>query len=87
MKKILIFLLLFNSVIFNAKAELAYIDINFIIMPTVHKQDFYFGIYDLITMLSFALIFIGGFKYITSRSNLVPLNDTELIHSINHRNH
>ena len=64
-----------------------YIDINFIIMPTVHKQNFYFGIYDLITMLSFALIFIGGFKYITSRSNLVPLNDTELIHSINHRNH
>ncbi len=64
-----------------------YIDINFIIMPTVHKQDFYFGIYDLITMLSFSLIFIGGFKYITSRSNLVPLNDTELIHSINHRNH
>ena len=64
-----------------------YIDINFIIMPTVHKQDFYFGIYDLITMLSFALIFIGGFKYITSRSNLVPLNDTELVHSINHRNH
>ena len=37
--------------------------------------------------ISFALIFIGGFKYITSRSNLVPLNDTELIHSINHRNH
>ena len=64
-----------------------YIDINFIIMPTVHKKDFFFGIYDLITMLSFALIFIGGFKYITSRSNLVPLNDTELVHSINHRNH
>ena len=64
-----------------------YIDINFIIMPTVHKKDFFFGIYDLITMLSFALIFIGGFKYITSKSNLVPLNDTELVHSINHRNH
>ena len=64
-----------------------YIDINFIIMPTVHKQDFFFGIYDIITMLSFALIFIGGFKYITSRSNLVPLNDSELVHSINHRNH
>ena len=64
-----------------------YIDINLIIMPTVHKQDFFFGIYDIITMLSFALIFIGGFKYITSRSNLVPLNDSELVHSINHRNH
>ena len=64
-----------------------YIDINFIIMPTVHKTNFHFGLYDLITMLSFALIFIGGFKFITTRSNLVPLKDTELVHSINHRNH
>ena len=64
-----------------------YIDINFIIMPTVHKTNFHFGLYDLFTMISFALIFIGGFKFITTRSNLVPLNDTELVHSINHRNH
>ena len=64
-----------------------YIDINFIIMPTVHKTNFHFGLYDLFTMISFALIFVGGFKFITTRSNLVPLNDTELVHSINHRNH
>tara|TARA_B100001115_G_scaffold40119_1_gene29694 strand:+ start:754 stop:1956 length:1203 start_codon:yes stop_codon:yes gene_type:complete len=64
-----------------------YIDINFIIMPTVHKTNFHFGLYDLFTMVSFALIFVGGFKFITTRSNLVPLNDTELVHSINHRNH
>ncbi len=64
-----------------------YIDINFIIMPTVHKTNFHFGLYDLFTMISFALIFVGGFKFITTKSNLVPLNDTELVHSINHRNH
>lgn len=64
-----------------------YIDINFIIMPTVHKTNFHFGLYDLFTMISFALIFVGGFKFITTRSNLVPLNDSELVHSINHRNH
>ena len=64
-----------------------YIDINFIIMPTFHHHDFHFGLYDLATMFGFAAMFIGGFKYITSRSNLVPLNDSELIHSINHRNH
>jgi hypothetical protein len=64
-----------------------YIDINFIIMPTVHHHDFQFGFYDISTMLGFAAIFIGGFKYITSKSALVPLKDTELIHSINHRNH
>ena len=64
-----------------------YIDINFIVMPTFHHHDFHFGIYDLASMLGFAAIFIGGFRYIMSRSPLVPLNDPELIHSINHRNH
>jgi hypothetical protein len=64
-----------------------YIDINFIVMPTLHHHDFHFGIYDLASMLGFAAIFIGGFRYIMSRSPLVPLNDPELIHSINHRNH
>ena len=64
-----------------------YIDINFIVMPTLHHHDFHFGVYDLASMLGFAAIFIGGFRYIMSRSPLVPLNDPELIHSINHRNH
>jgi hypothetical protein len=64
-----------------------YIDINFIVMPTLHHHDFHFGIYDLASMLGFAAIFIGGFRYIMSRSPLVPINDPELIHSINHRNH
>lgn len=64
-----------------------YIDINFIVMPTLHHHDFHIGIYDISSMLGFAAIFIGSFRYIMSRSALVPISDPELIHSINHRNH
>jgi len=64
-----------------------YIDINFIVMPTLHHHDFHIGIYDISSMLGFAAIFIGSFRYIMSRTPLVPISDPELIHSINHRNH
>lgn len=64
-----------------------YIDINFIIMPTYHHHDFHFGIYDLLVLSGIGLVFIASFRHRLSQNPLIPVNDPELINSINHRNH
>ena len=63
-----------------------YLDIHWIVMPTIYHHDVHLGAYDLFTMLGFTLVFVGTFKHIMSRNVLVPINDPELKHAINHRN-
>ena len=63
-----------------------YLDIHWIVMPTIHHHDVHLGAYDLFTMLGFTLVFVGMFKHIMSKNLLVPINDPELKHAINHRN-
>jgi len=63
-----------------------YLDIHWIVMPTIHHDNVHLGAYDLFTMLGFTLVFVGMFKHIMSRNALVPINDPELKHAINHRN-
>ena len=63
-----------------------YLDIHWIVMPTIHHHDVHLGAYDLFTMLGFTLVFVGMFKHIMSKNVLVPINDPELKHAINHRN-
>ena len=63
-----------------------YLDIHWIVMPTIYHHDVHLGAYDLFTMLGFTLVFVGMFKHIMSKNLLVPINDPELKHAINHRN-
>ena len=63
-----------------------YLDIHWIVMPTLHHHDVHLGLYDLMTMIGFGLIFTGSFKYIMSKNALIPINDPELKNAINHRN-
>jgi len=63
-----------------------YLDIHWIVMPTIHHHDVHLGAYDLFTMLGFTLVFVGMFKHMMSKNVLVPINDPELKHAINHRN-
>ena len=63
-----------------------YLDIHWIVMPTIYHHDVHLGVYDLFTMLGFTLVFVGMFKHIMSKNLLVPINDPELKHAINHRN-
>ena len=39
-----------------------YLDIHWIVMPTLHHNDVHLGLYDLMTMIGFGLIFTGSFK-------------------------
>ena len=63
-----------------------YLDIHWIVMPTLHHHDVHLGLYDFMTMIGFGLIFTGSFKYIMSKNALIPINDPELKNAINHRN-
>ena len=63
-----------------------YLDIHWIVMPTIHHDNVHLGAYDLFTMLGFTLVFVVMFKHIMYRNALVPINDPELKHAINHRN-
>ena len=63
-----------------------YLDIHWIVMPTLHHHDVHLGLYDLLTMVGFGLVFVGSLRYIMSRNPLIPINDPELKNAINHRN-
>ena len=63
-----------------------YLDIHWIVMPTLHHHDVHLGIYDFMTMIGFGLIFTGSLKYVMSKNPLIPINDPELKNAINHRN-
>ena len=63
-----------------------YLDIHWIVMPTLHHHNVHLGLYDLLTMVGFGLIFVGSLKIIMSKNPLIPINDPELKNAINHRN-
>ena len=63
-----------------------YLDIHWIVMPTLHNHNVHLGLYDLLRMVGFGLIFVGSLKIIMSKNPLIPINDPELKNAINHRN-
>jgi hypothetical protein len=62
-----------------------YIDMYWLVMPTLHTENAVFSWLDAVTMIGIGGIFLWLFFWKLSRHSLVPINDPNLDNSINHR--
>ena len=64
-----------------------YVDVFWIVMPTLHKTGFTYSLLDFILFLGMGSLFFSMFFFRLKKCYLIPVNDPRINESLNFKNH
>jgi hypothetical protein len=63
-----------------------YVDIYWLVMPTLHNHDVHPSLLDLTTFIGVGGLFVATFAWLLGRRSVVPIGDPRLVESLTFEN-